>query len=176
MNKRAFTQSNNHSRMFLSGISALLSKQQDPRLQISGMARAFTLIELLVVVLIIGILAAVALPQYTKAVEKARLAEAIQMFHALHRAVDLYSLQTNGPATDVNFLNTESGQTKAELDIDFTSNLDCTANDGTCKSKYFKYYAGCYGGNSYDCSINVSSIQHLYSFDGHHVTAGNPNS
>ena len=55
--------------------------------------RAFTLIELLVVVLIIAILAAVALPQYQKAVDKARIKGILPVMRAIVNAENLYRLE-----------------------------------------------------------------------------------
>lgn len=58
----------------------------------------FTLIELLVVVLIIGILASVALPQYTKAVEKSRMTEAMTALKNVAAAEEIYKM-SNGNFT-----------------------------------------------------------------------------
>ena len=60
----------------------------------------FTLIELLVVVLIIGILAAMALPQYFKAVERSRMTEAVTLMDSIAKAQRRKFMQTNRYADD----------------------------------------------------------------------------
>ncbi len=84
----------------------------------------FTLIELLVVVLIIGILAAVALPQYQKAVLKSRLVRWTMVLDATKKNIEAYHLE-NGPSSNlVEFAGT-LGEDNRTLD------LPCDREDGS---------------------------------------------
>ena len=71
------------------------------------MHKAFTLIELLIVVLIIGILAAIALPQYQKAVEKSRAIQAIAIVKSIADAQEVYYMENGSYATDLSDLSVE---------------------------------------------------------------------
>ena len=77
--------------------------------------KAFTLIEILVVVLIIGILAAITLPKYQKAVLKADLHRGINLVESLYQAQQAYYLANGDFAGDID-----------ELDVSIPKNSSCT--------------------------------------------------
>lgn len=99
----------------------------------------FTLIELLVVVLIIGILAAVAVPQYQKTVWKSRAAQLYTDAKALYEAQQAYHMANNAYAT-----------TFDELAVEPSLN-------GSCDGKLENY------GNATDCRAGKYSMVFLSS-------------
>ena len=94
------------------------------------MNKAFTLIELLVVVLIIGILSAMALPQYQKAVERTRIAEAAIILRAIATAHQEYYL-ANG-----SYLQSDQID---KLAIDIPGTVTTGALHDRISTKYFIY-------------------------------------
>ncbi len=74
--------------------------------------KGFTLIELMVVVLIVGILSSIALPQYQKAIKKARATEAITVGKKILEAEKVYFLENQEYTSDLSKLRVAFPQMK----------------------------------------------------------------
>ena len=104
--------------------------------------KGFTLIELLVVVLIIGILAAVAVPQYQLAVDKSNFASNVPLLDATRTAQEAYYLANGQYAT-------EFDQLDMQIPKSFTIKLpnsmggDCWENGTSviCTNQCYSYLA-----------------------------------
>lgn len=114
----------------------------------------FTLIELLVVVLIIGILASIALPQYRMAVTKSRVASMLPLMRRWKDAFAEYKLQHG------DYGNENDGIPNGDvLGVTWPSdwNNGSCGNNVTCSNDYWFCFAGEeYVGNVY-CSHDLDN-------------------
>ncbi len=85
----------------------------------------FTLIELLVVVLIIGILASVALPQYQKTVERSKSVQALSLIRTIAAAQQTYFMANGSYARTFDAL---------DIDIPWTGNIRWIESSGSFTS------------------------------------------
>lgn len=123
--------------------------------------RGFTLIELLVVVLIIGILASIALPQYERAVEKSRVTEAKTTMKAINTALKSYCLAQGGCGENNNWVSFD------ELDLTFTDENGDPATEHNFQTKNWSYsisYFSCRdnNGNIYSPGVAAYNRQKGY--------------
>ncbi|MGD1915322.1 MAG: competence type IV pilus major pilin ComGC [Phycisphaerales bacterium] len=74
--------------------------------------KAFTLVEILIVVVILGILAAIVIPQFTSASEDAQVSSAESQLQTVRNQIELYRVRNNGIAPAADDLFTDEGLTE----------------------------------------------------------------
>ena len=118
------------------------------------MKKGFTLIELLVVVLIIGILSAVALPQYEQAVRKSRYTQLQTVAKTLAEAQDVYKLAVG------DFSNTFD-----KLDVSLPANAQESADGSVATMGKFRFDIWVNESRTNGCITgSVDSVSYLHCF------------
>ncbi len=95
----------------------------------------FTLVEILIVVVIVGILAAIAIPTYYSYVKKGYATEAKTQLKSIVQAADMFYSERGEPAPDVETMEAE-GFIEIKQSVknkwEFELNLDPTGDGGSC--------------------------------------------
>ena len=91
------------------GVSLMSRIQGDKQMHSmrNTMAKGFTLVEILIVVVILGILAAIVVPQFTNAANEARQGNVETQTSTLENQLELYAAQNNGNYPTVAQLNAD---------------------------------------------------------------------
>ena len=120
--------------------------------------KGFTLIEMLVVVLIIGILAAIALPQYKMAVTKAKVASIMPIMRRFKDAMTEWKLQYGHYCAIEDIYNTGTGWCdipvngeEDNLGVTWPSGWECEAD--AYKECWNDYWNDCNINDGYDGSV-----------------------
>ena len=137
------------------------------------MKKGFTLIELLVVVLIIGILSAVALPQYTKSVEKSRATQALTILNALKTNTDIYLLENGGLPSELTTILPGDDRPVMGTALDFDYGHGCGDLEGMIAPTCGVIGNFAFGGycNSSGCSMNVVKFKGTPEWDNEEYVA-----
>jgi general secretion pathway protein G len=80
-----------------------------------SLKKGFTLVEILIVVVILGILAAIVIPQFTSASETAKASSLVSQLQTIRSQLELYQVQHNGDYPDLS-ANWDQLTEKTELD------------------------------------------------------------
>jgi general secretion pathway protein G len=95
------------------------------------MARGFTLVEILIVVVILGILAAIVIPQFTNASETAKASSLTSQLQTIRSQLELYQVQHNGNYPDLSVASTLDADTNTWNPLTKATDLNGTINAAT---------------------------------------------
>ena len=135
------------------------------------MKKGFTLIEMLVVVLIIGILAGIALPQYQKAVMKARVASMLPLMRRWYDALQEYKLQ-HGSYLDENDVSPNGTDLGVSWPSDW-ENGNCIEEYLSCANDYWSCEINTDDDGSVACGYKDVFMMIMNQPDGEDLCGGN---
>ncbi len=133
------------------------------------MRKGFTLLEVLVVVIIVTILAGIALPNYTRSVEKARMRDAEAKLNLIFQAERMYALDNSGFANRGSLIPSYCLEPNS---TDFSFTIGGSPFPVSYTATATRQGGGKYAGSTISLTNNFTGS---YTYTGQYNSNGNPN-